>query len=110
LLYGGHFVKREAKLLLERAVDALVLGIEIFNRPSNRGRTEAVLIHLDHSFEMLLKAAILDRGGRIREQGDPHTIGFDHCLRASTSRTMEISCFICSTMSSGTLATLRRLS
>jgi len=79
-------MKREAKLLVERAVDSLVLGIEIFNRPSNRGRTEAVLIHLDHAFEMLLKAAIVHRGGRIREQGDPHTIGFDHCLRVAVTQ------------------------
>ena len=76
-------MKREAKLLIERAVDALILGVEIFNRPSDRGRTEAVLIHLDHLFEMLLKAAILHEGGRIREQGDPHTIGFDHCLHVA---------------------------
>lgn len=79
-------MKREARLLSERAVDAVVLGVEIFNRPSDRGRTEAVLIHLDHSFEMLLKAAILHRGGRIREQGDPHTIGFDHCLRVAVTQ------------------------
>lgn len=68
-------MKREAKLLVERAVNSLVLGIEIFNRPSNRGRTEAVLIHLDHAFEMLLKAAIVHRGGRIREHGDPTRLG-----------------------------------
>lgn len=78
-------MKREARLLLEKAVDSLVLGIEIFNRPSDRGRAEAVLIQLDHAFEMLLKATLLQKGGRIRERGEPHTIGFDHCIRTALS-------------------------
>lgn len=55
-------MRKEARLLLQRALDSLLLAIEHFNRPSDRGRTEAVLIHLDHSFEMLLKAAILTLG------------------------------------------------
>lgn len=78
-------MKREAKLLLGKAVDSLILGVEVFNRPWDRGRVEAVLIHLDHSFEMLLKAAILQEGGRIRERGEPMTIGFDRCVRVGLS-------------------------
>ena len=81
--YNGRkasVMKREAKLLLDKGVDSLVLSIEFFNRPWERGRVEAVLILLDHSFEMLLKAAILQKGGRIRERGKPNTIGFDRCV------------------------------
>ena len=41
---------------------------------------------LDHSFEMFLKAAILHRGGRIRERRtDKNTIGFDTCVRRALS-------------------------
>jgi hypothetical protein len=39
------------------------------------------MILLDHSFEMLLKAAILHRGGRIRENKSPTTIGLQCCIR-----------------------------
>ena len=46
-----------------------------FNRPWDRGRTEAVLILLDHSFEMLLKAAIRHRQGKIRRPREKQTIG-----------------------------------
>lgn len=74
-------MRKEARLLLERALDSLVLAIEHFNRPSDRGRIETVLIQLDHSFEMLLKAAIVHQGGRIRERKTGQTIGFDHCVR-----------------------------
>ncbi len=78
-------MKKEAKLLLEKSFDSLVLSIEIFNRPSDRGRIHSVLILLDHSFEMLLKAAILHRGGRIREPRAKQTIGFDAAVRKAVS-------------------------
>ena len=41
---------------------------------------------LDHSFEMLLKAAILHRGGKIRNRGAKNTHGFDTCVRIALSR------------------------
>ena len=78
-------MKREAKLLLEKACDSLVLSIELFNRPYDRGRISSTLIQLDHSFEMLMKAAILQRGGRIRDGQAKQTIGFKACVQRSLS-------------------------
>ncbi|MEX2158632.1 MAG: DUF3644 domain-containing protein [Dehalococcoidia bacterium] len=78
-------MRREAKLLLGKASDSLLLSIELFNRPHDRGRVSGSLIHLDHSFEMLLKAAILHRGGRIRERRAKETLGFDACVRRALS-------------------------
>lgn len=78
-------MKREAKLLLDKACDALVLSIELFNRPHDRGRVSSTLIQLDHGFEMLMKAAILHRGGKIRDKRARETIGFDTCVRRSLS-------------------------
>jgi len=78
-------MKREVKLLLQKACDSLVLAIELFNRPHDRGRGSGTLIMLDHSFEMFMKAAILHRGGRIREKRVKETIGFDKCVRISLS-------------------------
>jgi hypothetical protein len=78
-------MKREAKLLLEKACDSLVLSVEFFNRPHDRGRVSSSLILLDHAFEMLLKAAILHRGGPIRERRAKETIGFDACVRRGLS-------------------------
>ena len=78
-------MKREARLLLDKSVDSLLVCIEHFNRPDDRGRVTTVLIHLDHAFEMLLKASIIHRGGRIRDRGAPLTIGFDACVRRGLS-------------------------
>ena len=40
---------------------------------------------MDHAFEMLLKAAIVHRGGRIRERRATQTIGFDACVNRGLS-------------------------
>ncbi len=78
-------MKKEVNLLRTKAVESLVLSIEIFNRPSETGRTHGVLIFLDHAFEMLFKAIIVHRGGRIREPRVKYTIGFDACVRKGLS-------------------------
>lgn len=78
-------MKKEAKLLLNSGIDSLLLSIEHFNRPWDRGRVVSVLMHLNHSFEMLLKAVILHKGGKIREKRAKETIGFDHCVRKCLS-------------------------
>jgi hypothetical protein len=76
-------MKKEAKILVEKAINSLVLSIEHFNRPWDQGRPETVLILLDHAFELLLKAAILHRGGKIRKKRENQTIGFDECIRVA---------------------------
>lgn len=78
-------MKREARLLLSKACDSLTLSIEFFNRPHDLGRDTTTLILLDHAFEMLLKAGIVHRGGRIREKRANETIGFDKCVRCALS-------------------------
>jgi hypothetical protein len=78
-------MKREARLLLAKANESLVLAIGQFNSTSDLGRSTAALILLNHSLEMLLKAAILHRGGRIRDTGALETLGFDKCVRKALS-------------------------
>lgn len=78
-------MKKEVRILRQKAVDSLILSIEHFNRPSNTGRIHSVLIFMDHAFEMLFKAIILHRGGKIREPRSELTIGFDACVRRGLS-------------------------
>jgi hypothetical protein len=73
-------LRREVRRLKAKAVESLVLSIELFNRPHAGGRVVGVLLHADHAFEMLLKAVIRHRGGEIREPDQAHTIGFRICL------------------------------
>lgn len=78
-------MKKEVKHLYKKAIDSLTLSIELFNRPNDCGRTHGVLIFMDHSFKMLLKASILHRGGKIRERRQKETIGFSLCVRKAFS-------------------------
>jgi len=78
-------MKREVKALLNNSIDSLLLSIEQFNRLYSRGRVVSVFMLLNHSFEMLLKAAIVHKGGKIREKKAKETIGFDHCVRKCLS-------------------------
>jgi hypothetical protein len=52
-------MKKEARLLKSKAISSLLLSIDHFNRLSDVGRVESLLILMDHSFEMLLKAAAM---------------------------------------------------
>ena len=78
-------MKREAKFLLAKACDALVLSIELFNRPNDRGRASSTLIYLGHSLEIFMKAAILHRGGKILDRSSKETISFKICVERSLS-------------------------
>lgn len=78
-------MKREARILLVKATDSILLAIEHFNRPWDRGRPEAVLVLLDRAFELMLKAVIVHGGERIREPRAKETIGFETCVRKCLS-------------------------
>lgn len=78
-------MKKEVKHLYHKSTDSLTLSIELFNRPNDCGRVHGVLIFMDHAFEMLLKAAILHRGGQIREKRERETLGFSSCVRKAFS-------------------------
>jgi hypothetical protein len=78
-------MKRLTKTLKARAMHSLRLGIEFFNRPSNAGRTEAVLYFLHHASEMLLKAAIYEKRGTVHAPGERETHKFVKCVGIAKS-------------------------
>ena len=76
-------MKQEARLLVLNAVDPLILSVEHFNRPSDRGRPVAVFLLLGHALEMLFKAAIVQRGAKITRN---QTLSLRECLGKATSQ------------------------
>lgn len=76
-------MKKEARILLDKAVDYILLGVELLDSQWDRGRSTGVLVFLDHSFEMLLKACIVHLGGKIADRGSSNMIGFDACVALS---------------------------
>ncbi len=78
-------MKKEVKHLYNKAIDSLILSIELFNRPSDCARVHGTLIFMDHSFEMLLKASIIHKGGKIKEKDSKETLGFNSCVNKAYS-------------------------
>lgn len=75
--------KKDVSELKGRAINSLVLGIELFNRPHDQGRAEGVLILLHHAFEMLLKAIIKNHTGTVHTKGEKYSYSFDKCLEVA---------------------------
>lgn len=84
-------LRRDVQPLLGRAIASLTLGIELFNRPTETGRSHAVPMLLHHAFEMLLKSAILQSARAIHDKTSRYTFGFDRCLAIAEEELKLIS-------------------
>lgn len=84
-------LKKNVAPLLNKSIESLTLAIELFNRPTEVARTHGVLILMQHAFEMLLKACILQQTGSIHDREQRYTYGFDRCLAVATEQLKIIS-------------------
>jgi hypothetical protein len=84
-------LKKNVAPLLDKSIESLTLAIELFNRPTEVARTHGVLILMQHAFEMLLKACILQLTGSIHDREQRYTYGFDRCLAVATEQLKIIS-------------------
>jgi hypothetical protein len=73
-------MKRRTRLLKQTAIESLTLAIEAFNRPSPTARTQGVLLHLQHGFEMAFKAAIWEERGEIQPKSGGNSYSYKECL------------------------------
>ena len=60
-------MRREARLLKAKAIASLRRAAQAFNSLEDDGRVTTVLLHSQHGFEMLLKAALVERRQRVFE-------------------------------------------
>jgi len=72
----------------DKSEDSLVLVVEFFNRPHDTGRLSSVLLHLNHSIEMLLKSILLRHDYGIRKENG-HTIDLGKCLKVLEGGTAD---------------------
>jgi hypothetical protein len=73
-------MRREARALKSKAIASLRIAAQAFNSLADQGRVTTVLLHTQHAFEMLLKAALVERGDRVFDPNTGRTIGFDRVL------------------------------
>jgi hypothetical protein len=77
-------MKRIPRLLKAKAVSSLRRATAAYNGVDDDGRQTAVLLHLQHGCEMLLKAALRERGIDLFERSEGRvgrSIGFEKCVR-----------------------------
>lgn len=73
-------LKREAKTLKSKSIASLKRGLEAFNNHDDDGRPEAVLLMLQHSSEMLMKALLVQKGLDVFDKEKGTSIGIERAL------------------------------
>lgn len=74
-------LKRDARTLKASAMASLRRGMEVFNSHDDQGRTESVLLHLQHSSEMLTKALLVQKAHAVFDKEKGTSIGLDKALK-----------------------------
>lgn len=73
-------LRRETRILKDKAISSLRRATAAFNSYEDDGRVTTVLLHLQHAFEMLLKAALVQRRVRVFDPRLGQSIGFEKCV------------------------------
>jgi hypothetical protein len=69
-----------AKALKGKAVSSLTRAVATYNSPYDDGRVTCVLLHLQHAFEMLLKAGLHQTNGTVFDKRTGRSITFDKAV------------------------------
>jgi hypothetical protein len=77
---------RDARLLRAKALASLRRCARAFNDFDDDGRVSTVLLHLQHSFEMLLKAALVEKNVRVFDKRKGRSVGFDKTVNLSSEQ------------------------
>lgn len=70
-------VKNTARTLHGKALSSMRTAMTSFNSPHDDGRVTCVLLHLQHAFEMLLKASLSQGGAKVFDKQTGRSIGFE---------------------------------
>ncbi len=78
-------LRNEARVLKQKAHGSMRTAMTAFNSPHDDGRVTAVLLQLQHSFEMLLKASLVQTKVAVFDVHTGRSIGFSRCLHEARS-------------------------
>lgn len=71
---------RDARTLKAKALCSLRRGLSAFNSYEEDGRATAVLLHLQHACEMILKAALVQKRVPVFDKKTKTSLGFAKCV------------------------------
>ncbi len=84
---GAVKLRASARILKRKAVSSFKRSIAAFNSVDNDGRITTVLLHAQHAFEMLLKAALNQKQITVFDKSTGRSIGFEAVLRQAAQTT-----------------------
>lgn len=85
-------LKQETRVLRRKALASLTVATTAFNSPNDEGRVTQVLLSLQHSFEMLIKAALVQNGVKVFDKKLGRSLSFERCLNLATEEpTLKIT-------------------
>lgn len=76
-------MRATAKTLHGKALSSMRTAMTAFNSPRDDGRATVVLLHLQHAFEMLLKAALVQGGAKVFDKKSGRSVGFEAAINKS---------------------------
>lgn len=79
-------LKREARTLKLKAIASLRRGLEAFNSHDDQGRPESVLLFLQHTCEMLIKALLVQKGQAVFDKEKGTSIGLEKALNIAQGK------------------------
>ncbi|OON84777.1 hypothetical protein BXO88_15645 [Oribacterium sp. C9] len=72
----------ENKRLVEKSIEAFILGLEIYNKPTIKYRVEGFSFFIVNAWELMLKAEMLNRGLSIYyEDNNDRTVSVENAIR-----------------------------
>jgi hypothetical protein len=83
-------LRREAAILKKKALASFRRAARSFNDLDDDGRTTSVLLHLQHAFEMLLKAGLVEKRVQVFDPGDGKSFGVGKCVNLA-SESLKLS-------------------
>ena len=74
--------KEEGKRLIDKSIEAFVLGLEVYNKPTIKYRVEGFSFFVVNAWELMLKAEMIKRGISIYYSDNPNrTVSIDVAIR-----------------------------
>lgn len=70
-----------AKRLVDKSIEAFIMGLEIYNKPTIKYRIEGFSFFICNAWELMLKAELLNRGVPIYFPDSNRTISLENAIR-----------------------------
>ena len=84
-------LRNDARHLRTKALSSIRSAMTAFNSLEEDGRATRVLLHLQHSFEMLLKAALVQDKQTVFDKSTGKSIGFSKCVNLGGTKPLSLT-------------------